>query len=82
MSGSKPRTSYYQTIEFTAALGDQAVRVISKPGFPNWDRVAPTTALLADLVKPPPDARVLVLGCGHGALGVVLSRQIPHAIYG
>lgn len=78
MSGSKPHTSYYQATEFTATLGGQAVRVISKPGFPNWDRVTPTAALLADLVKLPAEARVLVLGCGHGALAVVLSRQIPH----
>jgi 16S rRNA (guanine1207-N2)-methyltransferase len=37
--------------------------------------VSPAQSLLADAVEPAAGARVLLLGCGHGALGVVLARQ-------
>ncbi len=69
--------SYYQTDEFAATLRGQVVRVTSKPGLPSWRAITPATILLAEAVEMPPDARALLLGCGHGALGVTLARQIP-----
>ena len=69
--------SYYQTDEFTATLRGQAIRVVSKPGLPNWRDITPATVLLADSVEMPHDAHVLLLGCGHGALGVALACQVP-----
>jgi 16S rRNA (guanine1207-N2)-methyltransferase len=66
---------YYQTRSFSANLGDQTVQIISKPGMPNWDHVSPAHLLLADSVKLAPEARALLIGCGHGALGVALSKR-------
>jgi 16S rRNA (guanine1207-N2)-methyltransferase len=72
--------SYYETRAFTATLGGQAVQVISKPGIPNWDHVSPAQALLADAMKPAASARILLLGCGHGALGAALARQADEIV--
>jgi 16S rRNA (guanine1207-N2)-methyltransferase len=36
--------------------------------------VADASALCAKLARPAPDERILLLGCGHGALGVALAR--------
>ena len=69
--------SYYQSDTFTAALRGQTLRIVSKPGLSNWDRVTPATVLLAETVEVAPSAQVLQLGCGHGALGVALARQVP-----
>jgi 16S rRNA (guanine1207-N2)-methyltransferase len=69
--------SYYETREFAATLRGQAIRVISKPGFAWWDGVSPATTLLADAIELAPRAKALLLGCGHGALGVALARQHP-----
>lgn len=70
--------SYYETREFVVTLCGQAIRVVSKPGIPNWDTVTPANTLLADEVKLYPTSRILLLGCGHGALGVSLARQATH----
>lgn len=77
MSAALPPAAYYRTTELAPTLRGQAIRVVTKPGLPDWDRVTPATALLAEAVELEPDARVLLLGCGHGALGVVLARQAP-----
>lgn len=70
-------TQYNQTTEFLATLGDQAVRVVAKPGLPDWQSLAPSNALLAEDVQLAAGARVLLLGCGHGALAVALARRAP-----
>ncbi|MBK9711359.1 MAG: methyltransferase [Kouleothrix sp.] len=67
--------SYDQIHSFSAQLGGQTVRFVSKPGLAHWDDVSPASRLLADTVRPAADARVLLLGCGHGALGAALARQ-------
>jgi 16S rRNA (guanine1207-N2)-methyltransferase len=69
------RSAYYQTRAFSITLGGQAIKLISKPGIPDWDSVSPAQQLLADAVKPAAGARILLLGCGPGALGVALARQ-------
>jgi len=69
------QTAYYQTHTFSATIGGQAIKIISKPGIPDWDNVSPAQQLLADAVKPAADARMLLLSCGPGALGVALARQ-------
>src|SRR5215510_6735556 len=56
-------------------LGGDDVVVLSKPGFAYWNAITPSTALLAAAVPVPPEARVVVVGCGHGALGVVLAGR-------
>jgi 16S rRNA (guanine1207-N2)-methyltransferase len=70
-------SSYYQSVTFTATLHGQTLQIVSKPGLSNWDRVTPATVLLAETVEAAPDARILQLGCGHGAVGVALARQVP-----
>ena len=69
------RSAYYQTRTLSTTLGGQAIKIITKPGIPDWDSVSPAQQLLADTVKPMVDARLLLLGCGTGALGTVLARQ-------
>ena len=66
---------YYQPREFTASLCGQELHVISKPGLPHWDEVTPVVQLLAESVHLQKGGQVLLIGCGHGALGVALSRQ-------
>jgi 16S rRNA (guanine1207-N2)-methyltransferase len=68
-------SAYYQTRAFSLMLGGQAIKLISKPGFPDWDSVSPAQQLLADAIKPVADARMLLLGCGPGVLGAALARQ-------
>jgi 16S rRNA (guanine1207-N2)-methyltransferase len=50
--------------------------VVSKPGLPGGQEVGDAAALAAELIVAAPDERVLLLGCGHGALGVALARQL------
>lgn len=68
---------YYETRSFTTTLRGAPVRYISKPGFPNWERVTRAALLLADAVAPPPSARILMFGSGHGALAAALARDAP-----
>lgn len=77
MTATPAQHPYHRTVEFGATLRDQPVRIVSKPGFANWDRISPTEMLLAEAITLQPDARVLHLGGGHGALGVFLARRAP-----
>jgi 16S rRNA (guanine1207-N2)-methyltransferase len=77
MSGTFATHPYYRSVEFNATLRGASLRVFTKAGFPNWDGISPATNLLAESIMLPPDARVLQLGCGHGALGVALARAVP-----
>ena len=74
---SSQQLAYEQPRTFTAQLGDQAILIHSKPGMPFWDSVSPASRLLAEVARPAPGARVLLVGSGHGALGVALARQAP-----
>lgn len=77
MSGTFAMHPYYRAVEFNATLRGAGLRVFTKAGFANWDEISPATNLLAETIMLPPDARVLHLGCGHGALGVALARAVP-----
>ena len=77
MSGTFATHPYYRAVEFDATLRGAGLRVFTKAGFANWDEISPATNLLAETIMLPPDARVLHLGCGHGALGVALARAVP-----
>jgi len=68
---------YDQSREFTFLLRDQPLHVLSKAGFPHWDRITSACQLLAENVRLIPTDRVLLMGSGHGALAVCLARQIP-----
>jgi 16S rRNA (guanine1207-N2)-methyltransferase len=74
---SAQHSAYDEPRTFTAQLGDQTILIHSKPGMPYWDSVSPASRLLGEVVRPAPNARMLLVGCGHGALGVALARQAP-----
>jgi 16S rRNA (guanine1207-N2)-methyltransferase len=62
---------YYTYRTLTVELREQAVKVVTKPGLPNWEGLDPGTRLLAEAMEIGPEDRVLDLGCGPGAVGVV-----------
>ena len=57
-----------------AQLGDQAIRVVTRPGFPHWETISPAVHLFAENARIE-DEKVLVCPCGHGALGVWAAHQ-------
>lgn len=60
---------------FDAVLGGERIHVLTRPGFAEWDGIPASHELLADALARAPHARALVLGAGHGALGVYLARR-------
>ena len=58
-------------------LGQLSVKVVSKPGLPDWDQLPPSTELLAQYPKLHPTDHILLFGCHHGALPVVLAHSVP-----
>jgi 16S rRNA (guanine1207-N2)-methyltransferase len=67
---------YERPFRFHATLAGQPLEVVSKPGLAGGHEVGAAASLCARLVAPGPDERVLLLGCGHGALGVALARPL------
>jgi 16S rRNA (guanine1207-N2)-methyltransferase len=67
---------YNARFEFFAALAGEPVVVVSKPGLQDGHEVSAAQALCAELIAPAREERVLLLGCGHGALGVALARRL------
>jgi 16S rRNA (guanine1207-N2)-methyltransferase len=67
---------YTESFTFEATLQGRPLRVVSKPGLEGGHELGDAAALAAELIIPAPDERVLLLGCGHGALGVALARQL------
>src|SRR5690349_3685267 len=66
---------YDQIHTFSARLGDQVIRVVSKPGIRDWDRVSAASELLAGAIELAASERVLLIGSGTGELGVALARR-------
>lgn len=62
-------------LEFQSSVGDTSVRVVSRPGLPDWGRVSPAMQLLAEHARVDVGERVLVSPGGHGALGVWAARH-------
>ncbi len=70
---SAPRT-------VTLALPDLTVELETDRGVFSAERVDPgTKLLLQDAPLPPPSGDLLDLGCGYGAIAVVLARRAPGA---
>ncbi len=65
---------YYKRREFAVQLRGKLVKIVSKPGVPNANGVSAASMLLAESISIPPYARVLLLGCSHGALGVIVAQ--------
>ena len=53
------------------------VRIYSKPGFPNWDRITPAQTLIIENAVLERCRRVYILGCGHGAHILTLANKFP-----
>ncbi len=68
--------NYTQTSRFQVALNRLPITYMSKPGIPAWDRVTPSAYLLAENITLNPTDRVLLMGCGHGAIAVPLASQL------
>lgn len=68
--------TYGESVSFVGALRGEALTVVTKAGLAGGARIDDAAALAAELVVPAPDEAVLLLGCGNGALGVALARQL------
>jgi 16S rRNA (guanine1207-N2)-methyltransferase len=69
-------TNYSSFQEFKGKLAGYPLTYCTKLGLPDWNKITPSTSLLAEVVHPKPSDRVLNLGCHHGALSVILGSQI------
>lgn len=69
--------AYAETFQLRATLRGAPLVVVAKPGLAGGGAVGDAAALAAELLAPAPAERVLLLGCGHGALGVALARLLP-----
>jgi 16S rRNA (guanine1207-N2)-methyltransferase len=66
-----------QQVQFTASLRGESLRVISSPELEDAHLVGAAAELAARLINLASNERVLLIGAGHGALGVVLARLMP-----
>jgi 16S rRNA (guanine1207-N2)-methyltransferase len=76
MAASPSPLPYYEARQLSATLDGQQVRFISKQGIPNWDSISPAEILLAESVELDSAGQALLIGCGHGALAVVLAQHL------
>ena len=69
-------SAYTQPFRFPATLDGAPLTVVSKAGLADGATVGAAASLVATLVQPAATETVLLLGCGHGALGVALARRL------
>jgi 16S rRNA (guanine1207-N2)-methyltransferase len=73
--------TYTETRTIEATLGDEPLRIVTRPGFPDWDEVSQAEQLLAAHAAVSAGQQVLIWPCGHGALGLwAAERTDPHGI--
>ncbi|HWQ14455.1 MAG TPA: methyltransferase [Roseiflexaceae bacterium] len=77
MRANDPAIPYPQPREIAARLAGRAVRVVTKPGFPGWERVSAAQQLLAEHVEARGGERACLIGCGHAAVGAALALAVP-----
>ncbi|PDW04948.1 methyltransferase [Candidatus Viridilinea mediisalina] len=58
-------------------IADTTVLLVGQPGVPAGPTLDPASRLAAELIRPAPHERVLLLGAAHPALGVVLAQRLP-----
>ena len=61
--------------DYDLAIAGESFRIASLPGVFSHDRLDEGTAFLLANVRVHPDERVLDIGCGWGAIGLVAARQ-------
>lgn len=69
--------SYYETQSFSDELDGHSLKFISKPGIPQWDQITPSARLLSEHIQITKPTRLLIYGCGHGAMPLALARKNP-----
>ena len=67
---------YFSIRELNISLDNQEIKVITKPGLPEWDQVTPSHRLIAEKIKLESNLNILIMGCGHGASAVSLARHL------
>lgn len=67
---SKEVTLYRQQRVIEGELAGWPLRLVTRAGFPEWGHIPMAMRLLAEQAKITAGERVLILPCGHGALGV------------
>jgi 16S rRNA (guanine1207-N2)-methyltransferase len=72
---SQSLESYRQERTLTEELGDVPVRLVTRPGFPDWGHISQAARLIASYARITAGERVLLCPCGHGALGVWATHQ-------
>jgi 16S rRNA (guanine1207-N2)-methyltransferase len=72
------RNRYYKNKKSVINLQGQKIEFISGPIIPDWKSLSSLARLLAKNVEIAPDSRVLMIGCGYGALGVFLAKKAFH----
>lgn len=72
----RPQVASHE-LEFSAELRGWPFRFVTDRGVFSRGHVDRATALLAGALELPAAARVLDLGCGYGALGIVAARLAP-----
>ena len=63
--------------EITTSIGHRKRTFESAGGLFSKDRIAKSTRLLVERIKPKPGDRVLDYGCGYGAVGIGLADAAP-----
>jgi 16S rRNA (guanine1207-N2)-methyltransferase len=62
--------------ELATTVDGESLTLVSRPGMFSWEHLDEATALLADVMPVRAGDRVLDLGCGTGALGLVAARRV------
>jgi 16S rRNA (guanine1207-N2)-methyltransferase len=73
-----PATLYTQVLRLKLRLGGEFIDLASKPGLPNWDQLSPAAQLIGEKLIILPEGRVLYLGCGNGAAGVMIANRLTN----
>ena len=71
-----PHQGYENIHRLSGKIAGTIIPYFSKPGIPNWDKITPASALLAEAITPSWNDKVLNIGCRHGSLGVVLGNEV------
>src|SRR3989337_2296292 len=80
MDRMPPDLQYNQTIEMRFQLSDQTIPVFTKQGIPDWDRLSPSATILADYLDLSGVKKMLLYGCGHGAMVVYLAQKMKQGL--
>ena len=77
----KPAVDYHQEQIIEGELGGRPLRLVTRAGFPQWGHIPEAMRLLAERARIEAGERVLILPCGHGALGVwAAAKSDPESI--